>query len=71
MYSVLYGTRKVLLPLSVFSHASAILPETLHYKLGSPRIPSSPIAKLREPADYEIREINEAYDFFKKKYGLS
>jgi len=27
--------------------------------------------KLREAADREIREINEAYDFFKKKYGSS
>jgi len=27
--------------------------------------------KLREVASQEIREINEAYDFFKKKYGLS
>lgn len=27
--------------------------------------------KLREVAEHEMKEINEAYDFFKRKYGFS
>jgi DnaJ like chaperone protein len=27
--------------------------------------------KLREVAEHEMKEINEAYDFFRRKYGFS